>query len=68
MGETVKNLPSSFTSLHPSIPWNEMARTRDKLIHGYFGIDLQLVWEITQNDLIDIKKALEDITNQSNND
>ena len=45
-----------------------MARTRDKLIHGYFGIDLHLVWEITQNDLIDIKIALEKIINQSNND
>jgi uncharacterized protein with HEPN domain len=44
-----------------------MARTRDKLIPGYFGIDLQLVWEMVQNDLISIKEGLEKIINQSKN-
>lgn len=62
IGEAVKNLPGDFKKKYPSIPWQKIAGLRDKLIHGYFGIDLELVWEIIKKDLplfkIQIQKML----------
>ncbi len=43
IGEATKNLPNKFTKKHPEVPWSKMARTRDKLIHGYFGVILILL-------------------------
>jgi len=42
IGEASKNIPDDFKRTHSDAPWSEMARTRDKLIHGYFGVDLNL--------------------------
>lgn len=42
IGEAAKNLPKQFLEKHKNIPWNEIIRTRDKLIHGYFGVDLNI--------------------------
>ncbi|MHA2495411.1 MAG: HepT-like ribonuclease domain-containing protein [Candidatus Hodarchaeales archaeon] len=58
IGEAVKNIPEDFKEKYPEIPWKDIARTRDKLIHGYFGIDLDLVWEIAQKDIKDLKENI----------
>lgn len=42
IGEATKNVPAEFRKKHTEVPWSEIARTRDKLIHGYFGVDLDL--------------------------
>jgi len=66
IGEAVKNLPREFKNKYPHIPWKEIAGTRDILIHHYFGVDLNLTWEIAtkrlkklKRDILKIKKALE---------
>lgn len=46
IGEAAKNLPADFTMKHEGIPWSYMAKMRDKLIHGYFGVDNQIIWEV----------------------
>ncbi len=56
IGEASKNIPPDFRKNNPGVPWSEMARTRDKLIHGYFGVDLDLTWEIVKKSLSDLKK------------
>ena len=43
IGEAVKNIPGSFKNKYPVIAWNKIAGLRDKLIHHYFGVDLNLV-------------------------
>lgn len=43
IGEATKKLDKEFTSRHGDIPWSDMAKLRDKLIHHYFGIDYELV-------------------------
>lgn len=48
VGEAVKKLPPEFREKHPE-DWRPIARLRDRLIHGYFGVDYQIVWEIVQN-------------------
>ena len=47
MGEAAKNVPPEVRQKHPEIPWKKMAGPRDKVIHGYFGVDLFIIWEST---------------------
>jgi uncharacterized protein with HEPN domain len=49
IGEAVKNLPEDFKQAYPDIEWRKMAATRDRLIHGYFSIDLDIIWDIIEN-------------------
>ena len=49
IGEAVKNLPDELKARHPDLDWRRMAGTRDRLIHGYFSVDFELVWDIVQN-------------------
>lgn len=51
IGEAAKNVPIAIREQHPDIPWSEMAKMRDKLIHSYFGVDLRVVWRTVQEDL-----------------
>jgi uncharacterized protein with HEPN domain len=59
IGEAVKNLPSEFYKQNPLIPWKQMAGMRDRLIHAYFAVDYELVWDVVINHLPDLKKELE---------
>lgn len=45
IGEATKQIPPAVRRRHPSLPWKRMAGMRDRLIHGYFGVDLEIVWE-----------------------
>ena len=48
IGEAVKNLSPELKAKRPEIPWRLIGRMRDKLIHHYFGLDLNLVWEVVE--------------------
>jgi len=45
IGETVKNMPTDILELYPEVEWKNIAKTRDKLIHHYFGVDYEIVWD-----------------------
>ena len=61
IGEAAKNVPTEIREAFPQIPWSLVARTRDRLAHGYFAINLDRVWEMVSNDLPPLIKALEAI-------
>lgn len=61
IGEAVKHLPKTFSKKYSSVPWSEIAGTRDKLIHHYFGVDLDLTYDVVKNHLPSLKKQIEDI-------
>jgi len=66
IGEAAKNMPHSFKEKHSQIPWKEIVGTRDKMIHHYFGIDIDIVWEIIKNDILILKKQILKIKEESN--
>ena len=61
IGEATKNLPIDFRKKHSEIPWNKIAGTRDRLVHEYFGVDMNLAWFMAKNDVPDLKLKVEKI-------
>ncbi|MFT5369919.1 MAG: hypothetical protein ACI8V2_004898 [Candidatus Latescibacterota bacterium] len=61
IGEAVKNLSPELREVNPHIPWQDIAGTRDKLIHNYFGVDIEKVWLMTQDDIPPLKLDIIDI-------
>jgi uncharacterized protein with HEPN domain len=64
IGEATKNLSDALRNKYNDIPWKDIAGMRDKLIHGYFGVDLDAVWDTAKKDIpilkTQIKKVLSD--------
>jgi uncharacterized protein with HEPN domain len=58
IGEAAKNLPATFKNKYPYVPWKKIAGTRNILVHEYFGVDLNLVWEMIKRDLPKLKKNI----------
>jgi len=67
IGEAVKNLPFNFTDKYSTVPWKDIAGMRDKLIHHYFGVDLNKVWNVVKMDIPPLKKEIKKILEEHKN-
>lgn len=59
IGEAAKNVPDDFKVKYPHIPWRDMAGMRDKLIHAYFGVDVERVWKTITEEIPPLKSLFE---------
>jgi uncharacterized protein with HEPN domain len=61
IGEATKNLSDALRGAYPSIPWKQIVGMRDTLIHRYFGVKLDLVWQVVEKDLPDFIRQVDAI-------
>ena len=61
IGEAAKEIPTEIKEKYPKVPWKEMGSMRDKLIHAYFGIDLEVVWRTIHEDITELKPLIKEV-------
>jgi uncharacterized protein with HEPN domain len=64
IGEAVKQLPDEIKQRHSHLEWRAMAGMRDRLIHGYFGVDYDIVWDVVTNKIPELQQTVEHILRQ----
>jgi uncharacterized protein with HEPN domain len=61
IGEAANRLPDDFKERHSSVEWYKVVGLRNRIIHEYFGIDLQIIWQIVHADLPALRQTLSQI-------
>lgn len=68
LGETAKQLPDEFRESMPEVRWKDIGGMRDRLIHAYFAVDIDIVWDVVENKIPELQvmllKALENQADQ----
>jgi uncharacterized protein with HEPN domain len=64
IGEAVNKLPEDLRARHPALEWKKMAGLRDILIHEYFGLDAEIVWDIVQNKVPALDRVVRTMLNE----
>jgi len=58
MGEAVKKVSEETRAAHPSIPWKDIAGMRDRVVHDYFGVSLDIVWDVVAHHIPPLRAKL----------
>ena len=58
IGEAARQLPEEFRRVHSHIPWTQIAGLRNRIVHDYFGLDLEIIWEIIQHNLPELEQQV----------
>jgi len=65
IGEATKHLSDEIRQANPKIPWKAIAGTRDRLVHGYFAVDLDEIWLTVRRDLPELKPEIDRLLSES---
>jgi len=65
IGEAIRGVSPATRASHPEVPWRLIAGTRDRVIHGYFTVDLEIVWEIVEKELAELRRLVAAIVEQA---
>jgi uncharacterized protein with HEPN domain len=58
IGEAVRWLPEEFKARHSAVPWSLIAGLRNRIVHDYFGLDLEIIWRVIEESLPGFKQQL----------
>jgi uncharacterized protein with HEPN domain len=61
IGEATRQIPLAVRQEYPKVPWREMAGMRDKLIHGYFGVQLDVVWKTIKERIPTVRRLMVEV-------
>jgi uncharacterized protein with HEPN domain len=61
LGEATRQLPEDFIDRYSKVPWRKIAGLRNRIVHDYFGLDLEIIWQVIRNDLPPLKVGLEEL-------
>jgi len=61
IGEATKHVPSHIRRRYPHIPWSSMAKMRDRLAHGYWTVDYEIVWKVLKEELPELKPKIKGV-------
>lgn len=64
IGEAAANLSPALQQKHTQIPWRRIIGYRNRLVHEYFGVDLQIVWKVVETELPQLLKNIHDLLNE----
>ena len=64
IGEAAKKVPADLRRQHPQVEWRAMAGLRDRLVHGYFGVDHDLVWDVITTKVPDLQREIAHLLTQ----
>lgn len=65
IGEAATHIPGAVRDAHPEIPWRMIIATRNRLIHGYLGIDNDTLWSIIRDDIPELLPMLQKLKNEA---
>lgn len=61
VGEAARQLPEEFAAQYPEVPWQQIRGLRNRIVHDYFGLDLEIIWQIISHDLPQLRDHLAEL-------